>query len=345
MKTCLACTRTHAASFAVCPFCGHREDGKPAPFAGRASGLGGADAPFRGGGAPLASPAPSFQAAGGAPLLDARIGAVAPMPRWLHGLLLALSLPVLGPSLLLLWLMAKRWGRVPLGMILFDGVLFLGASARTPFWFAANVAACAALLALYLRRSYEGRASGGVVLGYSGAVAAAMIAGSVLSIAGLLMGAPGIVASRLEDQKPRDATTTDILDERLATPKRVRIRDAALEAGPGANRIRSAEMWRPVARTRRAIWVASAQGEPALENPPDGVLLVISPEEHERFATSGLPVVDGAAEPRFVVVTPTAYRARAQERPTTRPRFLWMLPVGVLLLALAVARGVTEDDD
>ncbi|MBI4859241.1 MAG: hypothetical protein HY815_03070 [Candidatus Riflebacteria bacterium] len=110
--------------------------------------------------------------------------------RWLllEPVLLVLSLPILVPSLLINWLMAKRWGRIDWFLLAIDGAVLLLLSLGSPVFFLLMLVAAAASSALFVIR-YP-KLDQGIFLGYSDSVAWRLQLGGTLIIIGLATGIP-----------------------------------------------------------------------------------------------------------------------------------------------------------
>ena len=111
--------------------------------------------------------------------------------RFAEGLLLALAMPAMIPGLLALVLMVKRWGHIPLTLVLPIGFIFLMGSYAGPsdpesdwaatadiFFWMMHVAFLATTV-LFVLRAARGRAKEGILLGYSGLTVLLMTLGGL----------------------------------------------------------------------------------------------------------------------------------------------------------------------
>lgn len=121
--------------------------------------------------------------------------------RIVEAFLFVLSMPVLLPGLAVTALMVKRWGRIPLSLILVEGVLFTGLSYLSfeavdgplaGLVFPLMLLSVFSVATLYVLRSWKGRTQDGILLGYSGLVTLLMAAGG-----GFLYAGTGLVVHRI----------------------------------------------------------------------------------------------------------------------------------------------------
>ncbi|MBI4859870.1 MAG: hypothetical protein HY815_06355 [Candidatus Riflebacteria bacterium] len=198
MKRCGECGFDQADTMVHCVQCGHRLEGAPAPPDPKELGV----------------------------MLTAALSQAAQPPStgYLQPFLLVVALPVVVPALILGWLVAGRWGRRD-GTVLAAVTLALlvGTVPWPPLCVTLLLAALASGLLLALRQS---RLDGGMVLGYSSAVAWRLVAsGALLGIGvGTLVpwGAAARIASLLWRVDPESVAS-------LASP--------GAAAGPRAVRI------------------------------------------------------------------------------------------------------------
>ncbi len=166
----------------------------------------------------------------------------------LESVLFALAMPVLLPGFLLTALMVRRWGNVPLSLILWEGVLItgmsylsfeMGESPLAGLVFPLLLASCLACAALYTLRGWKGRLEGGVLLGYSALVTALMVAGGVFLYAGgglILHRVRAPRFQRIVSDVPRELSPA----EAVASPDllvHARLRDVRLDAGAAGWRV------------------------------------------------------------------------------------------------------------
>jgi hypothetical protein len=328
----------------VCPFCNARLD-VVAP-------------PPRAAAEPAAlAPPPTFEPTKGAPLLASE--PLRPMHPALHGLLFFLALPALVPGLVIAWIMAKRWGRVPLVFIVVDAFLMLLATLAYPRLVVVNVLAIGSLLFLYLRRTWEGRAAGGIVLGYSNLVVLPTILGGVLAFGGLFTTFPARWVSGEESLEARPVTAHELGDEGIRPGTYVRLR--SFREGPQRLYFSSgrftveppagaSETWVPIEDTFDHAWVVVPTHDAALPVPlegiyercDDGVVSALGEAIAER---RGGVVFTGAGTIRIASEDEARADRRARQGPDVapvRPEGAWPLGIGVLFLLLATLVAVWE---
>ncbi len=107
------------------------------------------------------------------------------------GLFLLMS-PISAPSVVLTYLQAKRWGRIPFVMIVFDVIVLLALSGPLGllfgfttaeagrFFFGSMVVAAFAFMVLAMRRAMAQKLETGIFLGYSNGTLLPLVAGGIL---------------------------------------------------------------------------------------------------------------------------------------------------------------------
>ncbi len=108
--------------------------------------------------------------------------------RW-ESLLFILSFPVLLPSLILMFVLAKRWGHVDIYLIIVDGLILTVIGFATSPWLGALllVSWIASVFLYWLRRHRQGD---GIFLGYSNFISLLLIVGGSLTIGGFVVAFP-----------------------------------------------------------------------------------------------------------------------------------------------------------
>mgnify|MGYP001581287290 CR=1 FL=1 len=103
--------------------------------------------------------------------------------QWQH-LFLILSLPVVVPSLMINYAMAKRWGSVDFLLINIDAIVLTALASRSPIFLTMMVIAWASSVMLWgIRRN---QLAGGIFLGYSNEVAMCLIFGGFFLFGSLI---------------------------------------------------------------------------------------------------------------------------------------------------------------
>ena len=161
-------------------------------------------------------------------LLEKKPNAKLERARW-ESLLFSVSFPVLIPSLIGMWITAKRWGHIDIYLILIDGIVFTWFGFTVSPWLGVLMlfAWLAAVFLYWLRRD---RQRYGIFLGYSNLVCLLLIAGGALTIGGFAavfpwkafnrwwtIGKPPIVVNvaRTENQAVAEERTLVLADETL----------------------------------------------------------------------------------------------------------------------------------
>lgn len=119
----------------------------------------------------------------------------------------ALSLLTVVPALLVMWVTARRWGRVPFVLIVVDIALLTLATYGTRLFVPVVISAIASLLVFILR---YGVSEQGIALGYSSAVILPAMAGGAMVMGSVFtMGVTGSVSANLDRWMPptHDART------------------------------------------------------------------------------------------------------------------------------------------
>lgn len=175
---CGRCGRPVAAQAKACLICG---------------------APNTGDGAPIDTPE-DVEAAREIAAETARKLKAADLLRIAEALLFVLAVPVLLPGFAITALMVRRWGRVPLSLVVVEGVLLTGLSylgfesgdgPLAGLVFPLLLLSCFACAGLFVLRSWKGKLQGGMLLGYSGLVTLLMMVGG-----GFLYAGAGLVVHR-----------------------------------------------------------------------------------------------------------------------------------------------------
>lgn len=175
----------------------------------------------------------------------------------------ALSLLTVVPALVLMWITAKRWGRVPFALIAVDVVIMTIATYGTRLFPLVVISAIASLLVFVFRYRVLEQ---GVALGYSSAVITPAMGGGALLFGGLFaLGVTGNVSANLDHVFPRTRDAQEITGLPAGSVAAVAASEIlwsealfcdaarcepASEPLPGAT-----ERWAPLDRRGRA-WVA-----------------------------------------------------------------------------------------
>jgi hypothetical protein len=175
--TCTRCGQLYAASMASCPAC---KAPNPTPVADLALQARLAEAPLE------------------AHAMELRASRTL---RVVTLVLFAFSLLTVVPALLVMRLMAKRWGRVDFVLIAVDIVILTLASYGTRMFWPVAISAVSSVAVYVLRYRHLER---GIALGYSDAVITpAMISGALLLGTALYLGLSGSVSAHLDRVLPR----------------------------------------------------------------------------------------------------------------------------------------------
>lgn len=216
---CPSCGKNKSDKTLVCPFCGARTDsGEPATtetsssaspvsahtaIQGAARGRSATPAGSSPPSARTVSDAPTIRSAAAEPPRPAPTnlppkaspGAVSrdlsepPGDRGREEqILFALSLPILIPIIVYLWIRAKRWGRIPLYGLFIDACFWIGIARWQGFYKVAIFLALSAVACMVLaaQRAGEDQIEKGILLGYSDYVAKRVIFGGTLALIGVL---------------------------------------------------------------------------------------------------------------------------------------------------------------
>jgi hypothetical protein len=120
----------------------------------------------------------------------------------------ALSLVTVAPALLVMFVTAKRWGRVPFVLIVVDIAILTLATYGTRLFPFVAISAVASVLVFVLRYSVSGQ---GVAFGYSSAVITpAMLGGSLLMGSVFSMGVSSHITANLDRVFPVTRTSQEI---------------------------------------------------------------------------------------------------------------------------------------
>ena len=292
---------------------------------------------------------------------------VPPRPRpalspLVHALVLLGALPLLMPSLIVAKLTAKRWGRIPAWMILFDAVFLLVVVSALPrllpVWMAA--AACVAFLAV--RRAWEGKAEQGIFLGYSNWVASGFILGGLLGFYGLFKTVPVSMISRAFSVERRaEVRAGAIANEGVKPGQKILLADPqpdwdqrALASRQDGKLLLSElatppseplKTWVPLKDGDRKVWVVLAAGAPAVPLPIEGWLDRATAEEvdailaleRDRYAGQAL------SDSQFVITLgPKADDPKGAPKEETDAEGLPWLIAGAAVSLLAIAKAVGE---
>jgi len=103
--------------------------------------------------------------------------------QWQH-LFLILSLPVIVPSLMINYAMAKRWGSVDFLLINIDAIILTALASHSPVLLPMMIVAWISSIMLWLVR--RNQLAGGIFLGYSNGVAMCLIFGGFFLFGGLI---------------------------------------------------------------------------------------------------------------------------------------------------------------
>lgn len=292
-----------------------------------------------------------------------------PWPSWLRAIIFLLSFPVVVPSLMTHWLMAKRWGRIPLPSILFDGLLLLLFCLFYPVLWTFVLLSMAATAVLFLRSVARGRADSGIFLGYSNMVAMPLILGGLLAIVGVI-GATPAGTFRKASLSEVDATSynvSDMLDEGVPVPKKVRIRDAELrttdrvreiegvfsEAPAVSERSRFAprepgHIWTPVDQTNFRVWMVEREAKRTPTQTVQGLFMRVPPEMATSLHAFRPTLFSPTVPIEFVIIASSdLYELFGVVEPKGRWALGWLLLAlaGGLLLVFATYRAVEEESE
>lgn len=141
-------------------------------------------------------------------------------------ILLFLSLPVLIPSLLISFIMAKRWGRVDFILLAVDGFVILLFSMGSPFFFIISLIAMISSGLLYILR--HNKIPYGIFLGYSNLIAMMLMIGGVLFAVGFFRFVPWAPLSDLSNAlgSYKDATVKSIMINRINSNTKINVVNA-----------------------------------------------------------------------------------------------------------------------
>jgi hypothetical protein len=136
--------------------------------------------------------------------------------------------PVAVPIIAVNFMMAKKWGRIPVAFIIPEMLfLMLFSLAVGPLLLSVSAVGCVALLVLNIRRAWVGSLDYGIFLGYSNLVVFLMTVGGLLA---LISGGSLASSMRSDDSIPAPEIP-DSVEERT-------IDDLAASPGPGFQNVR-----------------------------------------------------------------------------------------------------------
>lgn len=144
-------------------------------------------------------------------------------------ILLLLSLPVLVPSLILNFLMAKRWGRVDFYLLAIDGFIILLFALRSTAATIIVLTAIAASAVLFILR-YR-KLPYGIFLGYSNTVALLLMGGGLIFVIGFWQFVPWTPLNELTSAlgSEKSVTARDLVQRRMEYNSFVSLRNETLE--------------------------------------------------------------------------------------------------------------------
>jgi len=181
---------------------------------------------------------------------EAKMAPVVDVARWESALFL-LSFPVLIPSLLIMWVMAKRWGHIDIYLILVDGLILTGLGFLTGPWIGTLmlVSWISSVWLYWLRRD---RQEVGIFLGYSNLVAMLLVIGGGLTIGGAIAVVPWSAIGRWNDVRaePIPAKVERARDRALPRERRVNLHDAKLDFELAVERRKVGGQWRFVSSAK-----------------------------------------------------------------------------------------------
>lgn len=292
-----------------------------------------------------------------------------PWPKWIRAIIFLLSFPVVVPSLMTHWLMAKRWGRIPLPSILFDGFVLLLFCMLYPVLWTFVLLSMAATAVLFIRAVARGRAESGIFLGYSNMVAMPLILGGLLVIVGVIGATPAgtFRKASLSEVDPTAYNVSDMLDEGVPIPKKVRIRDAALRTN---DRVREIEgvfseapesldrpklggtahghLWTPVDQTNFRVWMVEHGGKRKPSETVQGLFMRVPPEMATSLHAFRPTLFSPTAPIEFVIIASSdLYELFGVVEPKGTWSLSWLLLAlaGGLLLVFATYRAVEEESE
>ncbi len=315
-----------------------------------------------------------------AKLAEERSGFGAPWPAWLRALIFVLAFPVTVPSLVVNWLMAKRWGRIPIFSMFVDGFIVLLLTLRYPLLLAWAAIACVASAVMLFRAAKQRRIESGIFFGHSNMVALPLIFGGSAVLAGILVGVPSATLRRatLASVEITSYRLSEVYEHSVPIPKHLRLRDASIDwegrvgfrdghAVPSAEIASASLVLAPVlpsddvhgARGRslenapRVWFVARAEVPPS--DRAEGLLWSASDTLSAELARVALtaPASDdragdaAGAEALLVLGDASLYDAFSVTQPAMPVGWGWIgiAAIGALLLGFATWRATEEDED
>lgn len=188
--------------------------------------------------------------------------------------LLVLSFPIIVPSLIVNFLMAKRWGRNDFALIAFDGLALTMLSLRSAIFFLLVLVAWLASGMLWILR--RDKLPYGIFLGYSNSIAWRLIAGGLLVLLGTIRLVPWTLYARISDvlASEQGVTAGSIADNRVHGLRPVLVKDGAFD-------------W-----DRRAYRTPTSSGARFYPSDPRSPSTVVSASElwEQRQTLVGMPV-------------------------------------------------------
>ena len=149
--------------------------------------------------------------------------------RW-ESLLFLLSFPVLSPSLILMFIMAKRWGHIDIYLIIIDGLIFTGLAFLSGPWLGVMMLTSwiSSVYLYWLRRDRQGH---GIFLGYSYLVSFMLIFGGAFAIGGFVTMFPWNAYARWSAARENAIVTTveRVRDRALPRDRRILLQGATLD--------------------------------------------------------------------------------------------------------------------
>lgn len=286
-----------------------------------------------------------------------------PLPRWLRAVIFFAAYPVIVPSLVIHWVFAKRWGRVPYFSVVADGFVVLLLCLGNPFLFSAAAVAFACALLLVFRSAALGRADSGIFLGYSNAVVMPLILGGLVAAVGFGVGLPSgtFRKASLATTPMTNYRVAAALDSAVPIPKRVRFTDATASlAGAvgerggqfaGALAGEPERTWFPVETTGGRVWIV-LRGSATAPAPAAEGLFLRMPPDLEASLRSAQPdaftqVTHGPQDVFIVLGDVALYEEFGVRDPLGETAWGWLAVglVGLVLLVFATWRAVSEEEN
>lgn len=271
-----------------------------------------------------------------------------PWPTWVRALVFIFSFPVVVPSLIVHWVFARRWGRIPYFSMLVDAVIILMFSLRVASLTVAAVIAIASSAVLLFRAVARGRADSGIFLGYSNAVAMPLIFGGGLFLVGALVGLPSqVLRGAVTPSTPTTYALKEALNEGVPIPKHVLFKGATVRwsdrVTDGAGRT-----WSPIADSAGRVWVVTKGGTTAAP-PAEGLFLRMPAADDEELHRLAPDAFGDAASVRgaYVIVSaPELYESFGAVPPPDGVGWKWigLAALGLVGIAFATWRALDEEE-